>query len=155
MMIEHLLALTIAFVLDRIVGDPPSWPHPVKWIGTLIARLEKKLNKGRNRKWKGVVMLFIVLLIVFVPAMLISTVAYGIHPILGIMVESILIMTTIAHKSLQDAALEVYNPLQTEDLHEARLKLSYIVGRDTDQLDEAVKLFAVQLKLSLRIRAMG
>ena len=45
--------------------------------------------------------------------------------------------TTIAHKSLKDAALEVYDPLQKEDYQEARLKLSYIVGRDTEQLDES------------------
>jgi len=137
MLINHLLSLTIAFVVDRIVGDPPSWPHPVKWIGALIAMLDKKFNQGHNRKWKGIVMLLIVLLIVYVPVILISTIAFWIHPIVGVIVEGILIATTIAHKSLQDAALEVYHPLQTEDLHEARLKLSYIVGRDTDQLDES------------------
>ena len=75
MIIEHLIALTIACALDRMVGDPPSWPHPVKWIGTLISILDKKYNKGRNRKWKGVMVLFIVLAVVFVLAMLITIVA--------------------------------------------------------------------------------
>ena len=40
--------------------------------------------------------------------------------------------TAIAHKSLKDAALEVNDPLQKDDYKEARLKLSYIVGRDTN-----------------------
>lgn len=137
MMIEHLLALTIAFVLDRIIGDPPSWPHPVKWIGSLISALDKRYNKGPNRKWKGFMMLFIVLLAVFVPALLMTIVSYQIHPLIGIIVESILISTTIAHKSLKEAALEVYHPLQKNDFDEARLKLSYIVGRDTETLDES------------------
>ncbi|MCQ6276938.1 cobalamin biosynthesis protein [Bacillus sp. V3B] len=137
MIIEHLLAITIAFVLDRIVGDPPSWPHPVKWIGALIYRLDKRYNKGPNRKWKGLMMLFIVLLVVFVPALFISTVAYQIHPLVGIIVESILISTTMAQKSLKEAALEVYHPLQRNDFDEARVKLSYIVGRDTEKLDES------------------
>jgi adenosylcobinamide-phosphate synthase len=137
MIIEHLIALTIACALDRMVGDPPSWPHPVKWIGTLISILDKKYNKGRNRKWKGVMMLFIVLAVVFVLAMLITIVAYQIHPLVGISVESILISTTIAHKSLKEAALEVYHPLQKNDMNEARRKLSYIVGRDTEKLDES------------------
>ena len=57
--------------------------------------------------------------------------------LIGIIVESILISTTIAQKSLKDAALEVYDPLEKEDYKEARLKLSYIVGRDTEQLDES------------------
>ncbi len=43
-MIQHLIAITIAIVIDLIIGDPPSWPHPVKWIGTLIAWLDKRLN---------------------------------------------------------------------------------------------------------------
>ncbi|KIO61736.1 hypothetical protein B4065_1208 [Caldibacillus thermoamylovorans] len=50
--------------------------------------------------------------------------------------EAVLISTTIAQKGLQDAALEVYRPLQDHQLDEARKKLSYIVGRDTNQLDE-------------------
>ena len=31
-MIQHLISITIAIVIDLIIGDPPSWPHPVKWI---------------------------------------------------------------------------------------------------------------------------
>ena len=56
--------------------------------------------------------------------------------LVGIIVESILIATTIARKSLRDAAMEVYRPLDKRRLSEARLKLSYIVGRDTEHLDE-------------------
>jgi adenosylcobinamide-phosphate synthase len=136
-MIQHLIAITIAIVIDLIIGDPPSWPHPVKWIGTLIAWLDKRLNLGRNRKRKGIMMLILVLLAVFVPVLFVSWVAYQIHPLVGIIVEGILMATSIAHKSLKDAALEVYDPLQKEDYRNARLKLSYIVGRDTEQLGES------------------
>lgn len=31
-----LLAWCVAFLLDRLLGDPPHWPHPVRWIGALI-----------------------------------------------------------------------------------------------------------------------
>ena len=136
-MIQHLIAITIAIVIDLIIGDPPSWPHPVKWIGTLIAWLDKRLNLGRNRKRKGIMMLILVLLAVFVPVLFMCWVAYQIHPLVGIIVEGILMATSIAHKSLKDAALEVYDPLQKEDYRNARLKLSYIVGRDTEQLGES------------------
>jgi adenosylcobinamide-phosphate synthase len=136
-MIQHLLAITFAVVLDLIIGDPPSWPHPVKWIGALISRLDKRLNQGSGRKGKGIMMLFIVLLAVFVPVLFLCWGAYQIHPLIGIMVEGILISTSIAHKSLKDAAMEVYDPLQKDDYQKARLKLSYIVGRDTEQLTES------------------
>ena len=67
---------------------------------------------------------------------LIIAAAYQIHFLVGLVVESILISTTIAHKSLKDAAMDVYTPLEKGDIGHARLKLSYIVGRDTEHLAE-------------------
>ncbi|MFT8320224.1 MAG: adenosylcobinamide-phosphate synthase CbiB [Bacillus sp. (in: firmicutes)] len=136
MIISHLISITIAVIIDKIIGDPPSWPHPVKWMGNLIAKLEKKWNKGNNRKSKGLCMLFLVLGITYTTAFLIVFASYEIHFSIGILVESCLIATTIAQKSLKDAALEVYEPLLKKNLPEARLKLSYIVGRDTETLSE-------------------
>ena len=26
----HIIAIAIGLILDRIIGDPPSWPHPVR-----------------------------------------------------------------------------------------------------------------------------
>lgn len=128
--------MTIAYFIDLLLGDPIDWPHPVKWMGTLIYKLEKKWNKGARRKGKGVAMVVTLLLLVVGLTILITTLAYQIHLITGILVESLLIWTTIAQRSLKEAALTVYDPLKKGDLVEARQKLSYIVGRDTDQLDE-------------------
>ncbi|WP_033827917.1 adenosylcobinamide-phosphate synthase CbiB [Bacillus andreraoultii] len=136
MIISHLIAMTLAFLIDRIVGDPPTWPHPVRWIGSLISKLEKILNKGNGRKIKGFIMVSIVLIIVFSMTLFVTFLGYYIHQWVGITIEALLISTTIAQKSLQDAALEVYRPLAQGKLEEARLKLSYIVGRDTDELEE-------------------
>ena len=51
----HIIAIAIGLILDRIIGDPPSWPHPVRLIGKLIIETDTWLNKGRARKAKGVV----------------------------------------------------------------------------------------------------
>lgn len=136
MMVYHLIALTLAIMIDLLVGDPPKWPHPVRWMGNLISLLEKKLNDGAAKRWKGVAMLLFVLITVFLVATGIVLFFYSIHPLAGIFVESVLIATTIAQKSLKEAALDVFHPLEKGVLPEARIKLSYIVGRDTDQLDE-------------------
>lgn len=136
MIISHLLALTIAVLIDRIVGDPPNWPHPVKWMGSLIYRLDKSLNRGCAKKRKGIAMLATVLLMVGGVSFFIIRLLYEIHPIAGILGESILIASAIAQKSLKEAGLSVYEPLKRGDLMESRHKLSYIVGRDTDKLDE-------------------
>lgn len=136
MIYYHLLAITLAYLIDLMVGDPPDWPHPVRWIGSGISRLEKRLNQGESRRAKGIMMLLTILAIVFLITLFIVWISYRIHPVLGVLVEGLMIATTIAQRNLKEAALEVYAPLKEKDMKEARLKLSYIVGRDTDQLEE-------------------
>lgn len=132
----HLIAITLAVLIDFIIGDPPTWPHPVKWIGSGISLLEKWLNRGRSRKAKGICMVFVIVSVTFLITAILVWGFYQLHPIVGIVMESILLSTTIAQKGLKDAALLVYRPLKNGDMTEARIKLSYIVGRDTDQLGE-------------------
>lgn len=136
MIVNHLIALTIAVLIDLIVGDPPNWPHPVRWIGSFISKLEKSCNKGNVKKIKGMGMLIAVLLMVGGISFLIIRVVYSVHPVAGMIVEAILISIAIAQKSLKEAALTVYAPLKKGEMGEARHKLSYIVGRDTELLDE-------------------
>ncbi len=135
-MLAHLIAITLAVLIDILIGDPPHLPHPVKWIGTGISRLEKVLNKGAYRKGKGIVMLLIMLAAVFMITAFIIWASYQIHFLIGIVVESVLVSATIAQRNLKEHSLAVYEPLKNGDLMESRVRLSYIVGRDTDQLDE-------------------
>lgn len=136
MMVYHLLSITIAYFVDMVIGDPPQWPHPVKWIGAMISFFEKRLNQGGKRRLKGVFMLLVILLSVYCIVGLIVFIGYKVHPLIGLLLESFIISAAIAQKSLKQAALEVYQPLSEGDIQTARTKLSYIVGRDTDTLDE-------------------
>ncbi|GKV69114.1 cobalamin biosynthesis protein [Sporosarcina sp. NCCP-2716] len=132
----HLAAVTAGFLLDRLIGDPPGWPHPVRWIGTWISWLMKRLNRGEYRTAKGMVLLIVVVLPASLAAGLLTYAAFWIHPAAGAVMESVLIAVALAQKSLGDAAHDVAVPLAAGDLPEARRKLSWIVGRDTDSLDE-------------------
>jgi len=132
----HIIAIAIGLLLDRIIGDPPNWPHPVRLIGKLISKLTIWLNKGRAKKAKGFLLVFIVVGIVFSFTIALLVSAYSIHLAVGIAVESMLIASGLAQKSLKEAAMDVYKPLVANDLAAAREKLSWIVGRDTDKLDE-------------------
>lgn len=132
----HIIAIAIGLILDKIIGDPPNWPHPVRWIGNLISRLTALLNRGNRRKAKGFLLVFIVVGITFFFTVVVLITAYSVHVFVGIALESILIASGLAQKSLKDAAMEVYKPLVDKDLPAARQKLSWIVGRDTEKLDE-------------------
>lgn len=134
--LSHLAAVTLAYLLDKWIGDPSGWPHPVRWMGRWIAFLDSRLNQGKGRKLKGIIMLAAVLAAVALPVFFSTMLLYRIHPIAGIIWEGILISIAIAQKSLADAAMDVYRPLAAGDLNEARLKLSFIVGRDTESLSE-------------------
>lgn len=133
----HFVAIAIGFILDRLIGDPPNWPHPIRWIGTLITKLTAVLNKGRARILKGAGLLLIMIVIVTGIVLAIVTIAYQTHIAVGIAVEAVLIAIGLAQKSLRDAASEVYKPLIAGDMQEARTKLSWIVGRDTAALQES------------------
>jgi adenosylcobinamide-phosphate synthase len=135
-MMEHLIAITLALIIDRFIGDPPNWPHPVRWIGQMIAFLEQKWNRGLRRKWKGIGMVWIIITCTWLITWGLVYAVYRIHPAIGMFFEGILIATTIAQKGLADAAMEVFQPLNEGKIEEARKKLSYIVGRDTDDLPE-------------------
>ncbi len=133
----HFIAIAIGMVLDRLIGDPPNWPHPVKWLGTTISKLTKLMNKGRMRTVKGAILWVVICMTTFFLVIWLVSIAYRLHLVAGIAIEALLIAAGLAQKSLRDAALLVYDPLKSGDMNEAREKLSWIVGRDTKKLDES------------------
>ena len=130
----HALALTIGYVLDLIFGDPHSLPHPVRLIGKLISFIENKTYK--DRKSSGFILVVLVLFTVTASTSLIVITAYNLSIATGIIVEGIISFYCLATKSLKDESRAVYDALYTSGINEAREKLSMIVGRDTDNLDE-------------------
>ena len=48
--LHQIFVLIAAWLFDAIVGDPEKLPHPVRAIGTLIARLEHRAPQWFNNK---------------------------------------------------------------------------------------------------------
>lgn len=136
MILNHLIACAAGFLIDRLIGDPPGWPHPVRWIGRMIGFLDSRLNQGGRRRAKGLLLLLLVAGMSVLAALAVSAAFYQVHRAAGIAAGSLMIAAGLAQKSLGQAAMDVYGPLKAEDLPEARKKLGWIVGRDTDRLDE-------------------
>lgn len=138
-MLMMLSACLVAWCLDLLLGDPPHWPHPVRWIGQLIqvlqrgirylCRSERALYFGGALLWLGVVGLS------WGVTWLLLHLAAQIHPWLHWLVNVWIIYTLLAARCLRDAANEVLQALQHGSLEESRLKLSWIVGRDTSELE--------------------
>lgn len=134
---EMLTILLAAIVLDWWIGDPRSIPHPVIVIGKFIRFMEIRLRNGKGDRAKGVLLTATVTLTSFASVWLICAAAHWIHPWLGYAAHTWLIATTLAVKGLKDAAMLVFEPLRMGDLASARVSVGYIVGRDTDGLDES------------------
>ncbi|MGA3599313.1 adenosylcobinamide-phosphate synthase CbiB [Lysinibacillus agricola] len=135
-MMALMIACIIGLAFDLVVGDPPKMPHPVRWIGKLIQSQTELWNKGRMRKFRGMIMALTVVGTTMFVVMVILLLSYKISLLFGILVEGLLIGIGLAQRSLKEAAMAVYEPLVKGDFAEARVKLSWIVGRDTEKLDE-------------------
>ncbi|MFR3498470.1 MAG: cobalamin biosynthesis protein, partial [Paraclostridium bifermentans] len=58
-----ILVMVIAYLLDLIIGDPYSFPHPVRFIGNLIRFTEgkiRKIFKSKNQLKIGGFLLWII-----------------------------------------------------------------------------------------------
>lgn len=140
--LQHHLAFSLlaGFLLDCIVGDPHCLPHPVRFMGSLISFLERRLNKASDpakiQRLKGFILVFCLISVTFLLSYGLIFVSRMIHPFLSFFFESLMCWNCIAAKSLYSESMKVCRELKKNDLNGARKAVSMIVGRDTDVLDE-------------------
>ena len=133
-----VLPMIIGFIIDLILGDPYTLPHPIRLIGTLISRLEKFTRKHfKDLRAGGVFLAVTVLVLSTVIPFLMLFVFYKLSMIVGIVAESIFCYYMIAPKCLSDESMKVYRAINENDTEKARKAVSMIVGRDTASLDES------------------
>ncbi len=134
------VVLVLAAFLDYLIGDPWGWPHPVRVMGWVISGLTKlALQYFQNpvsQRLAGIILGVIVIIGSGLVGWIIIQIARWVHPFLGIVVESILVASCFALKSLRNAAMEVLEPLIKGELASARQVLSNYVGRDTANLSK-------------------
>lgn len=148
-----LCVCLIGMILDWIFGDPVWLYHPVRMIGKWISFLEKILRKfagnqeGNEKKLLiagGILWILVILASAAVP-MGILYLAEKISPCAAFVLECFWCYQLLAARSLGKESKKVYKKLMQDDLSGARLAVSMIVGRDTEQLTvEGVTKAAVE-----------
>ncbi len=124
----------IAYLIDLVLGDPETWPHPVRWMGRVSLFLENKLYA--NTIIAGVRHWILVIMVGCAALYLFKTVV-SLNGTLEALGTAWLIYSALATRSLHAACAEVEACLiPGRSLKDARTRLSRIVGRETDQLDE-------------------
>lgn len=135
----NAVSIILAVIIDWIIGDPSWFPHPIIYIGKFIAFLDKKGRKlcktNKGIKFFGGLIVIVVAGISFmIPFAILKLTRH--FTWLYIILNVVIIWTTLAAKCLSVEAKKVYYALKGKDLEDARIKLSYIVGRDTKELSD-------------------
>lgn len=148
-----LCVCLIGMILDWVFGDPVWLYHPVRIIGKWIAFLEKILRKfagdqeGNEKKLLiagGILWILVILASAAVP-MGILYLAEKFSPCAAFVLECFWCYQLLAARSLGKESKKVYKKLIQDDLPGARLAVSMIVGRDTENLTvEGVTKAAVE-----------
>ncbi|MFP4164118.1 MAG: adenosylcobinamide-phosphate synthase CbiB [Chitinispirillaceae bacterium] len=140
------LALLFAVLLDSVLGDPRWLPHPIRWIGHLI-RFTERFTYPKQRAVSGEFAAGC-----FTSAVVAGSCALSVYLILSICkqisaiaffsLQVIIGFYCLSARSLIDEANRVRMFIQADNLPAAREALSMIVGRDTENLDEAAVIRA-------------
>ena len=137
-----MITAVAAFLIDALIGDPRSKFHPVVLMGKLIIVLEYFLRRDFDTSTKkilkgGLLVLIVVLTSYGVGALISITAGMTGSLTAKIFIEALILSFMITPRSLAEAGREIYYLLSAENLQQARYKVGWIVGRDTQNLNEA------------------
>lgn len=133
----------LSLLIERLVGYP-DWlfqriGHPVTWIGSLIALLDKKWNRQDDsflrRKAMGLAALAIFLGLTLLIALGLQSLLLALP--FGLILVALLGASLPAQKSLEQHVEAVATALERDGVTGGRKAVSMIVGRDPEKLDEA------------------
>jgi adenosylcobinamide-phosphate synthase len=146
----QICILSIALLLDAVIGEPPAQVHPVVWMGRIVAALEPRLYKGTNRaqRFKGTAAATVVIAGFTVPVALFQLLGYRVANVNGIFLPLYIVLSAYLLKSsftvftLQKEALRVTELAYTE-IEAARFQLRALVSRDRAGLNREYILSSV------------
>lgn len=129
-----MIEIMTAVCIDWLFGDPPDWPHPIRFIGWIIRKVETLVRKVFSNLYTGgFILLFTV---IAVNVSLLSLIKLIIHPTFFKVIEIYLLYALLAAKCLSDEGLKVKKSIDEGNLESSRKSFAYLVGRDTENCNE-------------------
>jgi adenosylcobinamide-phosphate synthase len=138
-MMDMMLWLVIptAFALDLFVGDPPNWPHPIRWMGKCIEIYEPVMRRCvANEVLAGAIFALSLVIAWWGITTAMIHAAHWLHPGAGFLLEVVLIFFCLSIRSLCDAGMQIHQFLSEGRVSAARSALAMIVGRDVNHFGE-------------------
>lgn len=136
---EKLVLLSIAFIIDLLIGDPYKLPHPVRFIGYTVKKIQKIVRRicvtEKQLKVGGFFLLLFAVTINCGLVIAILLISKMIHAYLYYVAYIAFSYYFIASTCLAKEANNVKAALKV-GLTQGRKQVGYIVGRDTMLLSE-------------------
>lgn len=144
MILESILIVLGALIIDFKFGDPRTRFHPTVLIGEMIQRLvpvTKNSLPNIQKVWGIVLVIFVTSLVSFTLFLLqvgLDNIPFSplVVFLISIIIGAPLLKTTIAIRSMETHARAVIYALEQNDLNSARTKLAMIVKRNSKNLDK-------------------
>ena len=131
-------SLGLAALLDYLIGDPWGWPHPVRLMGRLIDHYVQlvltHVKQPQALRLAGVILGIGLTAGSGVAGWGLVRGATWLDPVIGLIMQIVLLASCFAGRSLRAAAADVLAPLSRDDIAAARTQLGHYVGRDTENL---------------------
>lgn len=132
--IGTFVAALCALLLDYILGEPKRF-HPLIGFGKLVLFLETRMNnKGQNPFFVGVLAWTLAVVPIVFGIILIQQ---FMSPFVTFLFSIFWGWLAIGWRSLEEHGLAVSRAFHDNDLEQARLSTSYLVSRDTSELNES------------------
>lgn len=146
-------ALWLALLVDRYLGEPPAWWHPVVWMGRYLGWIGARIAPqrewvGRDADWSrfrlGALAWGLGAIVVFMAASLLQAWALDWHGLVTALLLGVLLKPLLAWSMLRREVLAVEQALG-KSLEAGRERLSRLVSRDVTNLSaEEVRESAIE-----------
>jgi adenosylcobinamide-phosphate synthase len=136
----------LAAVIEAVVGYPDlvyrTIGHPVTWIARVISWADDTWNaEGGDdveARLQGVALVVLLLAACLLGGLIVSRILLHLLPYyVGLLILAVLASTLLAQRSLAQHVVAVADALDARGLEAGRAAVAQIVGRDTNELDEA------------------
>ena len=137
LILDSLLILSLAFLIDLVFGEVPDRIHPTLWMGKVTAYFKSKLKNENSRveKINGVLLCLLLIVLFVIP---VYFMLFWVHEFFGwlpyIVASAIVLQTTFAIKCMKQYTLPVAAAVEKGDYDRARQLLPFIVRRNPTEL---------------------
>jgi adenosylcobinamide-phosphate synthase len=138
-LIDSVLILLIALLIDLAFGEVPDKVHPTVWMGKIINFLKPRIRNQNPRleKLNGILVALLVIALFSVPTYFVifwTKQLFGWVPY--IIVAAVLLKMTFAVKCMGQYTMPIAKAIEKGDVEAAKRLLPYIVRRDPSTLSQ-------------------